>query len=308
MLGDRARQAIRYGLPAILFSLINAQAAAETAPPSVTAASVYVLDANSGETLYRKGGGKPAPLHSLTKLMTAYVLVSAMGDRLSETVTIVPKHLTTGATAGLRNGDVWTLSDLLAGMLLVSGNDAANAIADTAGRAMLEAEGKKGDPTKRFVKAMNETAVKLGARSTRYADPSGLSPTNVANAEDMAKIGAAAFRDARLQPYWRCKQRTLDISGPQAREVPLKTPVEIIGEERVIGAKTGSHLGKGIFNLAGAWLAPNGDTIMVVEFGSASNEARYADFRAIVAALPRDYPALGVAAPGGTPAGAACPS
>src|SRR5262245_14783977 len=125
MLADRARLAIRLGLAALLLSLVSGQALAETEPPSVTAASLFVLDANSGETLYHKGGGKPAPLHSLTKLMTAYVLVGAMGDKLSEAVTIMPKHLTTGATAGLRKGDVWTLSDLLAGMLLVSGNDAA---------------------------------------------------------------------------------------------------------------------------------------------------------------------------------------
>ena len=294
-------------LAVALLVSVEASSQEPMAPPTVSAASVFVLDATTGKPLYRKNEHKQARLHSLTKLATAAVLVEQMGDRLTETVTITPKHLTTGASAGLRKGDVWTLSDLLAGMLLVSGNDAANAIADAAGRAMLSAEGKKGDPIKRFVKAMNETAVSLGAKSARFADPSGLSPENVASAEDMAAIGATVFRDPRLLPYWRCKARTLSIRGPAAREVPLKSTVEVLEEDRVIGAKTGSHLGNKIFNLAGAWRAPNGDTIVIVNFGSANNEARYDDFRAIVAALPSDHPELASPIPAGTMTAAACP-
>jgi D-alanyl-D-alanine carboxypeptidase len=273
----------------------------------VTAASVYARDAATGDVLYRKGDDRPARLHSLTKLITAAVLVDTLGDRLTETVTIAPKYLTTGASAGLRAGDVWTLSDLLAGMLLVSGNDAANAIADAAGTAMLAADGKPGDPVKRFVKAMNAMAARLGEKSARFVDPSGLSPQNVANARDLAAMAATIFGDARLQPYWRCPSRTLSISGPQAREIRLKSAVEVLGEERIIGAKTGSHLGQGIFNLAGAWRAPNGDPIVVVLFGSKSNAARYDDFRAILAALPKDYPALGTAVTAGDPPPSACP-
>jgi D-alanyl-D-alanine carboxypeptidase (penicillin-binding protein 5/6) len=303
----RAKAVVAATLAAALPAAPAALSQDAMAPPKVTASSVYVLDADTGRPLYRKNENKEARLHSLTKLVTAEVLAEQMGDRLGETVTIAPKHLTTGATAGLRKGDVWTLSDLLAGMLLVSGNDAANAIAEATGQSMLAAEGKQGDATKRFVKAMNETAARAGATSARFADPSGLSPTNVASAKDMAAIGAAAFRDPRLRPYWRCKSRTLSVGGPAAREVPLKTTVEVLGEDRVLGAKSGSHLGHKIFNLAGAWLAPNGDTIVIVNFGSASNEARYADFRAIIAALPQDYAELAVPASAGAVAASNCP-
>lgn len=286
----------------------QAQAQQPKAPPEVTAKSVYVLDADSGQVLYLKGDGKPVRLHSLTKLVTAYVLARQMEDRLTQSVTIQPRHLTTGASAGLRKGDVWTLEDLLSGMLLVSGNDAALAIADGAGRAMLAAEGEKGDPIKRFVGEMNQTAASLGARNAKFVDPHGLSPANTGTAEDMAMIGAAAFRDERLLPFWRCPRRSVEIGGPAARRVTLNSKVEILGEERILGAKSGSHFGKGIFNLVAGWRASNGRTIVAVLLGSAADAARYRDMRTIFAALPRDYPALAEpAGPGWIPAACAEP-
>jgi D-alanyl-D-alanine carboxypeptidase len=268
-------------------------------PPEVTAKSVYVLNADTGQTLYRKGDGKPVRLHSLTKLITADVLMQRMDGRLTETVTIRPSHLTTGSSAGLRKGDVWTLEHLLYGMLLVSGNDAALAIADHTGRAMLAAEGKKGDPRQRFVREMSPAAASLGGAGAEFADPHGLSPANVGTAQDVARIGAGVFRDERLQPFWRCAQRTLEIGGAKPRTVTLNSTVEMLGEDRILGAKTGSHLGKNIYNLVAGWRAPNGQTIVVVVLGSADHRARYRDMRAILAALPRDFPEL--AAPTGGP-------
>jgi D-alanyl-D-alanine carboxypeptidase (penicillin-binding protein 5/6) len=270
----------------------TAQGEQPKAPPPVTAKSVYVINADTGQVLYRKGDGKPVRLHSLTKLATAYVLMQQMDGRLTETVTIGPIHLTTGASAGLRKGDVWSLENLLYGMLLVSGNDAALAIADSTGRAMLAAEGKKGDPIKRFVTEMNRAAASLGASGAKFADPHGLSPANTATAQDVAAIGAAVFRDRRLLPFWRCAQRSLAVGGPQARTVPIASKVEILGEERILGAKTGSHFGMNIYNLVAGWRAPNGQTIVAVLLGSVDDAARYRDMRAILAALPQDFPAL----------------
>jgi D-alanyl-D-alanine carboxypeptidase len=262
------------------------------APPNVTASSVYAIDAETGEVLYLKGDNKPVRLHSLTKLMTAYVLIQRMGGLFDAEVPVGPAHLTTGSAAGLRKGDLWTLKNLLYGMLLMSGNDAALAIADRGGRAIIAEEGKRGDPTKRFVKEMNIAAAALGAKTARFVDPTGLSPSNVGTAEDVAKIGAAVFGDERLQPFWRCARRTFGVGGPEARTITLDSSIEILGEDRIIGAKTGSHVGKNIYNLAVAWRAPNGQTVVAVVLRSASHPARYDDMRAILAALPRDFPAL----------------
>src|SRR5262249_9215689 len=127
-----------FGLAALIAAIMLANAFAQEAlaPPQVTASSVYVLNADTGQPLYRKNEDQRYWILSITKLITAYVLVQRMGGHLSDTVTIAQGDLTTGATAGLQKGDVWTLQDLLYGMLLVSGNDAAIAIADYVGRAM----------------------------------------------------------------------------------------------------------------------------------------------------------------------------
>lgn len=262
------------------------------APPKVTASAVYVLNADTGQPLYRKNADKPVRILSITKLMTAYVLAERLGGQLSDSVTVTEGHLVGGSSAGLRKGDLWTLEDLLYGTLLVSGNDAALAGADHAGRTLLAQEKKRGNAMKRFVEEMRSAAVALGAKQTKFADSYGLSPSNVSTARDVALIGQTIFRDERLLPYWRCARRTLSIGGPQARTITLNSTVEILGQDSILGAKTGSHVGKIIYNLVVAWRAPNGQTIVAVVLGSASNQARYDDMRAILAALPRDYPDL----------------
>ena len=109
-----------------------------------------------------------------------------------------------GSSAGLRKGDVWSLQDLLYGMLLVSGNDAALAIADYTGRKMLAVEKKRGSGIKRFVQDMRPTAMALGAKHSQFADPYGLSPSNVSTARDVGAIGSTVFRDQRLLPFGSC--------------------------------------------------------------------------------------------------------
>lgn len=262
------------------------------APPKVTATSVFVMNADTGQVLYEKNPDKVFRILSLTKLVTAYVLMDQMGDRLSEIVTVAPQHLTGGSSAGLKRSDVWTLRDLLYGMVLVSGNDASLAIADHVGADLLARENKSGDARKRFVEEMQATAKELGAQSAGFADPYGLSPANAATARDMGLIAARVFTDPRILPAWACTERRLEIGGKSPRTVTLKTSLEILGEGTVIGAKTGSHFSNGIFNLVTAWRAPNGQTIVGVVLGSTSDAGRYNEMRAIIAAVSRDFPNL----------------
>jgi D-alanyl-D-alanine carboxypeptidase (penicillin-binding protein 5/6) len=264
-------------------------------PPRVSAESVFVMNADTGEVLYEKNPDKVFRILSLTKLVTAYILVDRMGDRLSETIEIDRPHLTGGSSANLKRHDVWTLQDLLYGMVLVSGNDASLAIADAVGRDLLASEGKQGDTAKataRFVQQMQAAALSLGAINATFADPYGLSPQNAGTARDMGLIAAKIFVDPRLLPAWACTERTLQITGKQPRTVALKTSLEILGEGTVIGAKTGSHMSNRIFNLVTAWRAPNGQTIVGVVLGAKSNQARYDEMRSIIDAVPRDFSGL----------------
>lgn len=297
-------------LTAVLVTLFGGRAVSQepAAPPNVTATSVFVMNADTSQVLYAKNPDKVFRILSLTKLVTAYILVDQMGDRLSETVEIDRPHLTGGSSAGLKRNDVWTLQDLLYGMVLVSGNDASLATADHVGQDLLAWENRRGDSMKRFVEEMRATAKALGAETAQFADPYGLSPANVATARDMGLIAAKVFTDSRLLPAWACTERTLQIGGKTPRTVTLKTSLEILGEGSVLGAKTGSYVSKGIFNLVTAWRAPNGQIIVGVVLGSTSNPARYNEMRTIMAALPQDFPALAGPATGAAPqnSGAGC--
>ncbi len=224
---------------------------AAKAPPEVTASSVFVVNADTGQVLYAKNPDKVFRILSITKLITAYLLVQRLGGELSDQVTIAQADLVPGSTAGLRKGDVWSLQDLLYGMLLVSGNDAALAIADYTGGKMLTAEKKRGNSIKRFVQDMRPTAVALGAKHSQFADPYGLSPSNVSTARDVGAIGSTVFRDERLLPFWQCAHRTVSIGGPQARTVAINSTIEMLGDDNIVGAKTGSHVGKNIYHLVG---------------------------------------------------------
>ncbi|MEG6507431.1 D-alanyl-D-alanine carboxypeptidase [Methyloligella sp. 2.7D] len=279
-------------LLALTLILGPATAKAQMAPPKITAQSAFVLNADTGQVLYSKNADKRFRSLSITKLITGYILVHTFGNRLDLETTITPNDLAHGSNAGLKVGDIWSLRDLLYAMLMVSGNDAATAIADYVGRALLAQEGRQGDGVQRFVEAMNGTAAAIGANQTNFADADGLSANNTSTAYDLALIGSVAFRDPRLLPFWSCSQHAIHIGGPNARTVTLHSKVEIIGEPGIVGAKTGSYFSKGLYHLIAGWRAPNGQTIVAVVLGSASHPARYNDVRAIINALPQDYPEL----------------
>jgi serine-type D-Ala-D-Ala carboxypeptidase (penicillin-binding protein 5/6) len=285
------------GAVATILAGAGAYANQAMSPPKVTASSVFVVNADTGQTLYAKNETKSYWILSLTKLTTAYVAVERMGGQLADPVTVTKADLTSGSSAGLRVGDIWSLKALLYGMLLVSGNDAALAIADHVGQAILANEKKQGNAIKRFVEQMGATAASLGANHTQFADPYGLSPSNVSTAHDIGLIGSKVFRDARLLPFWKCARRTVNVGGPQARTVTIVSTIDLIGENDILGAKTGTHVGKNINHLVAGWRAPNGQTIVAVVLGAASQAARHEDMRTILAALPKDFPGLAVPAP-----------
>jgi D-alanyl-D-alanine carboxypeptidase len=277
---------------AVLLSSTYAFGQQVKAPPEVTATSVFVVNADTGQVLYAKNPDKAYRTLSITKLITAYVLMQHLGGELSDEVTVTQADLVPGSTAGLRKGDIWSLQNLLYGMLLVSGNDAALAIADFAGRKMLADEKKRGSGIKRFVQEMRPTALALGANHSHFADPYGISASDVSTARDIGVIGSTVFRDPRLLPFWQCARRTFDVGGPQARTVTINSTIEMLGDENILGAKTGSYFSKSIYHLVVGWRAPNGQTIIAVVLGAADHPSRYKDMRAILAALPQNFPEL----------------
>ena len=157
-------------------------AAAQSAPR--TGAEAFILiDAESGRVLAGENIERELAIASTTKIMTA--LVALESGSLSDKVTVKQNHLKEGSSMYLRADEVLTLEDLLYGLLLPSGNDAAECIADHCGGG-----------TERFVAKMNEKAAALGMTHTAFQNPSGLDAQgHYSCALDMARLAACAMRE-----------------------------------------------------------------------------------------------------------------
>jgi D-alanyl-D-alanine carboxypeptidase len=153
-------------------------------PPPVQARAALLLDMTSREILYAKHGDRRLPMASTTKIMTAAVVLAHA--RLNEMVRVSKKAASIGeSTMALVKGERLTVKQLLYGLLLNSGNDAAIALAEHVGGT------ERG-----FVGMMNALARHLGMRNTHYATPHGLdAPHHYTSARDLATIAMYAMRD-----------------------------------------------------------------------------------------------------------------
>ncbi|MBI5757428.1 MAG: serine hydrolase, partial [Planctomycetales bacterium] len=147
--------------------------------PFVTCPSWAIADAKSGQLVGSEQPDLRLEFASTTKIMTAYVVL-ALAEKdsklLDREVTFTPRaDGTEGTSAAVRAGEKLSIRELLYGLLLPSGNDAAVALAEFVGKD-LPANGKAGKKSSvsRFVAEMNRTAERLGMKDTKYANPHGL--------------------------------------------------------------------------------------------------------------------------------------
>ncbi len=157
--------------------------AAYGAAPSLSATAAVLMDADTGEILYEKNADKQMLIASTTKIMTA--LVALEHAALQQEVVVTQNHMVEGSSMYLAPGERVTVEELLYGLLLCSGNDAALALA----------EGCCGS-VEAFVEEMNRKAAALGMEDSSFANPNGLDdPQHYSTAADMARLAACAVQD-----------------------------------------------------------------------------------------------------------------
>ncbi len=156
------------------------------AQPQVSAKSAVLINADNGQILYAKNENDKRPMASTTKIMTALITLetAAVSDKI---VTITDSMVRVeGSSMGLMPGDKLSLRSLAAGMLLVSGNDAANS-------AAIAVSGS----TKDFSDLMNKRAKELNMTNTHFVTPSGLDDEeHYTTARDLATLAAAAMKNS----------------------------------------------------------------------------------------------------------------
>jgi D-alanyl-D-alanine carboxypeptidase (penicillin-binding protein 5/6) len=226
--------------------------------PPLSAPAALLADRDTNQVLATLDPDQPRPMASTTKIMTA--LLALERANLADPVVVSPTALVSGSTMGLTAGEVLTVEDLLWGLLLNSGNDAAMALAQHV--AGSEAA---------FVQLMNQRAAELGMANTRFANPHGLdAPDHYSSAYDLW----LATQEALKHPLFRQIVATpaYTTAGRQ-----LFNQNELLGSyPGADGVKTGTTLAAGQ-NLVGS-VTEDGHREIAVIMGS---QDRYSDAAAV---------------------------
>lgn len=162
-----------------------------------------VVDQESSAVLFAKNPGVALPIASITKLMTALVVLEAK-QPLDEFIEVTKEDLDTekGTGSRLAFGTSLTRGDLMHLALMSSENRAANALGRNYPGGLAA-----------FVRAMNAKAQLLGMHSSRFVDPTGLSSSNVASAEDLARLVAAASENPAIRAYSTGHDYSVQVAG-----------------------------------------------------------------------------------------------
>ncbi len=192
------------------------------------AASAVLMDANSGTVLYERFPDEARPPASVTKILTALVVLEH--GRLTDTVTVSAAAARTGGhRLGLRAGQQISLEDLLAAILIRSANDAAVAAAEHVGGSL---DG--------FVALMNDTAASIGMANSRFSNPHGLDePFHFTTARDMAMLTRVALDNPTFAELVRTRQARLTIWNPGRRTLVPQARI-VLSHNRLLGQLDGA--------------------------------------------------------------------
>lgn len=186
----------------------------------VSATAAVLMDADMGQVLYEKNGDRQMLIASTTKIMTALVVLEHAAP--DDVITVTPDHMAEGSSMYLRAGETVRVEELLYGLLLCSGNDAALALTECAGGLVP------------FVALMNEKASALGMAHTSFANPNGLDADgHYSTARDMAVLAAAAVENPTFRRI--CSSRSVTI-GQRTMENHNRLLRQVEG---CVGLKTG---------------------------------------------------------------------
>ncbi len=209
----------------------SAEAAVRHGPRSIAAYAAELADGTTGRQLWGRRQYRPRPIASITKVMTALVVVQSrhLGRRIKITAADVEYARAHDSTsAGLRPGDVLTAGQLLYAMLLPSGADAAHALANSFGPGW-----------QAFVRKMNATARRLHLVRTRFATFVGLSFYDQSTPRNLLLLGEAAMRQPVIRDVVG-RRRYLLHAGPHHHRYLWQNTNLLLGRyPGAIGIKTG---------------------------------------------------------------------
>jgi len=235
--------------------------------PEIAGEAGVLVDINSGKVLFSKDVNKRMKIASLAKIMTA--VVASEHRKLDSRIYIDEESSSIGENSmGISEKEVYTLEELMYGLMMNSGNDAAYAIA----------KGVAGN-VERFVQWMNFKASELGLINTYFADPSGLNDTTYSTPLDLVKLSKYAMKNPKIKDI--VKTVIKELPGEQHKYITLENQTNLLTTyPGVAGIKTGyteeaglclvtyaSNGGKELIGVVLRSVDRKGDMILMLDHG-----------------------------------------
>lgn len=197
--------------------------------PSVSALSAILYAPDSGTIIFEKDSHTRRPIASITKIMTA-LLAFEFAQSQDIDIKFTADMQAEGSSMYLKNGEIIKLSELAKGMMMVSGNDAANAIAITLGKS-----------TDGFAEMMNQKAASLNMKDTHFVTPSGLDDEeHYSSAYDMAMLTAYSMENEQFKETVSQKSITVKYTSPENKTQICNNHNRLLSlYDGCIGVKTG---------------------------------------------------------------------
>ncbi|GAB2927371.1 D-alanyl-D-alanine carboxypeptidase family protein [Streptomyces heilongjiangensis] len=224
----------------------SAPAQAAPAKPTITAKGGFVMNSGTGKSLYTKAADTKRSTGSTTKIMTALVVLSQSNLNLDSKVTVQKAYSdyivanNYASNAKLIVGDKVTVRQLLYGLMLPSGCDAAYALADKYGSGSTRSA-----RVKSFISKMNSKAKSLGLTNTHFDSFDGIgNGANYSTPRDLTKLARAAMKNSTFKSVVKTKSytaKTITKSGATRTMAPWTNTNPLLGTySGTIGVKTGS--------------------------------------------------------------------
>ncbi|MFH1236397.1 MAG: serine hydrolase [Parcubacteria group bacterium] len=247
-------------------------------PPRIEAEAGIVVDPESGKILWERKKDTQYPIASLTKLMTATVILDAAPDFSSQVTAVdADERPAEGSWLQIREGETVTLQDLLAATLIGSRNNAVRML--VRGIGITEED---------CLKRMNEKASNLGMVGTHFTDVTGLDPANVSTASDLAKLVTHAFTYERLRTAALSTSYDI-VTFEKKRVLHIETTNRLLPDTHFVfrGAKTG-YLDEAGYTFA-AHVERQREQVIMILLGAPSADTRFTETAALADWAFRNY-------------------
>lgn len=199
----------------------------KTGQLALSARAAVTIDAQTGDILYQKDAHHQHSMASLTKIMTALVFLEH-NPGWQKSVTMAAADNVGGAMINLRAGEVVTIRDLFATMLVGSRNNAVKALVRASGLSERD-----------FVAAMNNKAKQLGLEQTHFEEPTGLSAGNMTSALDYARLSRKALEKSEIRWFSSLPMYGFSTKNTRRALAVSNTNKLVRGARPLIGGKTG---------------------------------------------------------------------